>query len=63
MSTLTEARQVRVVQAWVDGDDAFCVVYRPPFDPDGVVGLRRHRSDAVLKSRLEPGDMAASPYI
>jgi hypothetical protein len=63
VSTLTEARRVHVHHAWADGDDALCVVYRPPFDPDRVVGLRRHRSDAVLKSRLEPGDMAASPYI
>jgi hypothetical protein len=63
MSTLTEARRVVVSEAWVDGDDAFCVVYRPPFGAERVVGLRRRRSDAfeVEYWRLEA--MTASPYI
>lgn len=63
VSTLTEARLVRVIRSWVDGDDAFCLVYRPPFDADRVVGIRRHRSDAAEVEHLGPGEMASSPYI
>jgi len=63
VSTLTEARRVVVIEAWVDGEDAFCVVYRPPFAAERVVGVRRHRSDAVVVEDLRDGEMAASPYI
>ena len=45
-STLTAASEVRVEAAWVDGDDAFCVVYLPPWSPDIRAGIRRRHSDA-----------------
>ncbi len=44
-STVTAAPEVRVLNAWVDGSDAFCVVYVPPFGPDRRVGLRRQQDD------------------
>jgi hypothetical protein len=45
ISTVTEAADVAVEDAWLDGPTAFCVVYRVPF-LDGLAGLRRDASDA-----------------
>jgi hypothetical protein len=45
ISTTTEAADVAVEDAWLDGPTAFCVVYRVPFF-DGLAGLRRDASDA-----------------
>lgn len=44
-SVITEAAEVRVFDAWTDGDTAFCVVYSPPYQAGERVGLRRHRDD------------------
>jgi hypothetical protein len=64
VSTVTEARHVIVERAWAEGDDAFCVVYRPPFDPTRTVGLRRHRCDAMPRDHTwKLGDLSPSPYI
>lgn len=45
-----EIEQVAVVDAWPDGEDAFCVVYLPPFSDGELVGLRRERQDSVRAS-------------
>ena len=47
VSTVTEAQHVIVEVSWVDGSDAFCVVYRPPYDPTRRVGLRRILAPAM----------------
>jgi hypothetical protein len=62
VSTVTEAARVSVVDAWVDGPDAFCVVYHPPFDEGRVVGLRRIRSEAVETHTWRLGDMTTWGY-
>jgi len=43
-STLTEAAEIRVQQAWPDGPYAFCVIYTQPWFPM-TLGLRRHFGD------------------
>jgi hypothetical protein len=64
VSTVTEARHITVERAWVDGKDAFCVVYRPPFDSNRTVGLRRQRSDAdIPDGEWKLGNMSPLPYI
>ena len=64
VSTLTEAREVTVARAWTDGEEAFCVVYTPPYDRTRTVGIRRHRSDAAaVNDDWQLGDFAPSPYI
>lgn len=45
-STITEAWSVAVQDAWTDGPDAFCVVYRSPHAGPSAVGVRRARADA-----------------
>jgi hypothetical protein len=45
-SRFAEAGQVAVLDAWVDGPDAFCVVYRSPHEL-GEVGIRRTVDDAA----------------
>ena len=45
-STITEAGHVAVLDAWVDGPDAFCVVYQPPYETR-TVGLRRTLADGA----------------
>jgi hypothetical protein len=45
-STITEAGHVAVLDAWVDGPDAFCVVYQPPYETRSV-GLRRTAADGA----------------
>ena len=42
---MTEAADVAVEDAWLDGSTGFCVVYRVP-SFDGLVGIRRDASDA-----------------
>lgn len=46
-SVITAASEVRVEQGWVDGPDAFCIIYTPPYEPGHRVGLRHHASDDV----------------
>lgn len=62
VSTVTEAARVSVVDAWIDGADAFCVVYHPPYDEGRVVGLRRSRSEAVETRTWRLGDMTTWGY-
>jgi hypothetical protein len=62
VSTVTEAARVAVVDAWLDGPDAFCVLYRPPFDGGRVVGLRRCRQEAVETREWRLGDMTTWGY-
>lgn len=62
VSSVTEAARVAVVDAWLDGPDAFCVVYRPPFDGERVVGLRRCRQEAVDTQEWRLGDMTTWGY-
>jgi hypothetical protein len=45
-SRFAEAGQVAVLDAWVDGPDAFCVVYQSPYQA-GDVGIRRTADDAA----------------
>ncbi|MBE7196083.1 MAG: hypothetical protein INR66_26850 [Gordonia polyisoprenivorans] len=61
-SSVTEAARVVVVDAWLDGDDAFCVLYRPPHDEGRVVGLRRCRDDAVDRGDWRIGDLTTWGY-
>ncbi len=46
-SVITEAVEVQVEHGWVDGPDAFCIIYTPPYEPGHRVGLRRQASDDV----------------
>jgi hypothetical protein len=46
VSTATEAADVAVEDAWLDGPTAFCVVYLVPLF-DGLVGIRRDACDAL----------------
>ena len=56
-SSVTQAGQVAVLDAWVDGPDAFCVVYQPPYQ-DGEVGIRRSADDAATSTQgYRPGDL------
>lgn len=56
-SSVTQAGQVAVLDAWVDGPDAFCVVYQPPYQ-DGEVGIRRSADDAATPTQqYRPGDL------
>lgn len=57
-STITEASEVRVDDAWPDGEHAFCVLYRPPYAPEQRVGLRREASDAE-QAEYRPGGLSA----
>jgi hypothetical protein len=41
------AERVAVTDAWVDGDEAFCVIYAPPWLIGTLAGLRRARSDVA----------------
>ena len=61
-STVTAARSVTVVQAWTDGPDAICVLYRPPGDEQGVAGLRRRWHDAVQPGEWRLGNLMAWGY-
>jgi hypothetical protein len=45
-SSFAEADQVAVMDAWLDGPDAFCVVYQSPYQA-GEVGIRRTVDDAA----------------
>lgn len=58
ISTFAEAGQVAVMDAWVDGPDAFCVVYQSPYEV-GEVGIRRNAGDTVSsrRPRYRPGAM------
>ena len=59
-SNVTEAGQVAVLDAWVDGPDAFCVVYQSPYE-DGEVGIRRTVDDASPRNQKNrPGEMTES---
>jgi len=49
-SKVTDAGQVAVLDAWVDGPDAFCAVYQSPYE-DGEVGIRRTVDDAWSRSQ------------
>lgn len=62
VSTVTQAARVAVVEAWTDGPDAFCVLYRPPFGDGRVVGVRRSRSEAVEAREWRLGDMTTWGY-
>ena len=57
-SNVTEAGQVAVLDGWVDGPDAFCVVYRSPYEA-GEVGIRRSVDDAASShnQKYRPGEM------
>jgi hypothetical protein len=61
-STVTQAARAAVVDAWLDGPDAFCVLYRPPFDEARVVGLCRCRQEALEAREWRLGDMTAWGY-
>ena len=39
VSCVTEGRTVRVLDSWLEGAEAFCVVYRYPYF-DGLLGIR-----------------------
>jgi hypothetical protein len=62
VSTVTHAARVSVEEAWTDGPDALCVVYRPPFDEQRVVGVRRQRRDATEPGEWRIGDMTTWGY-
>jgi hypothetical protein len=64
VSTITEARHVMVEVAWIDSPDSFCIIYRPPYDPERRVGLRRHRADAkkAANAPYRLGDLAPADY-
>jgi hypothetical protein len=62
VSTVTQAARVAVVDAWLDGPDAFCVLYHPPFDDGRVVGLRRCRQEALDAREWRLGDMTTWGY-
>jgi hypothetical protein len=36
---------VAVLDGWIDGPSAFCIVYRNPHS-ESLIGLRRHADDA-----------------
>jgi hypothetical protein len=55
-SNITEAGQVAVLDAWVDGADAFCVVYQAPYE-HREVGIRRSLDDASSSHKYRPGAM------
>jgi hypothetical protein len=57
-SNVTEAGQIAILDAWVDGSDAFCVVYQSPYEA-GEVGIRRTVDDAASShnQKYRPGDM------
>jgi hypothetical protein len=57
-SSFAESGQVAVLDAWVDGPDAFCVVYQSPYEA-GQVGIRRTADDAASArhQRYRPGAM------
>jgi hypothetical protein len=57
-SNVTEAGRVAVLDAWVDGTDAFCVVYQSPYEPDEV-GIRRTVDNAAppRNQKYRPGEM------
>ena len=57
-SNVTEAGQVAVLDAWVDGPDAFCVVYQSPYEA-GEFGIRRTVDDAASSrnQKHRPGEM------
>ena len=57
-SNVTEAGQVAVLDAWVDGSDAFCVVYQSPYQA-GEVGIRRTVDDVASSrnQKYRPDDM------
>jgi hypothetical protein len=59
-SDLTGAGQVIVLDAWVDGQDAFCVVYHRPYDDPREIGIRRTVDDAAPsrnQKKYRPGQM------
>jgi len=59
-SDFTGAGQVTVLDAWVDGLDAFCVVYHPPYDDPREIGIRRTVDDAAPsrnQKKYRPGQM------
>jgi hypothetical protein len=62
VSAVTQAARVAVVDAWLDGPDAFCVLYHPPFDDARVVGLRRCRQEALEAREWRLGDMTTWGY-
>jgi hypothetical protein len=62
VSGVTEAGRVAVVDAWLDGPDAFCVLYRPPFAEAWVVGLRRCRQEVLETREWRLGDMTTWGY-
>lgn len=62
VSTVTQAARVAVIEAWTDGPDAFCVLYRPPLGDGRVVGLRRSRGEAVETREWRLGDMTTWGY-
>ena len=62
VSRVTEAARIPVLDAWLDGPDAFCVLYRPPFDEARVVGLRRCRQEALETREWRLGDMTTWGY-
>jgi len=61
-STVTSAARVSVVDAWLDGPEALCVLYRPPFDEGRVVGLRRTRAEALEAREWRLGDLTSWGY-
>jgi hypothetical protein len=62
VSTVTEAARVSILDAWLDGPDSFCVLYRAPFDESRVVGLRRCRQEALETRIWRLGDMTTWGY-
>jgi hypothetical protein len=50
------AEVVSVTDAWVDGDDAFCVIYTPPWGAMPLVGIRRERAD-IQRGKVEGDDI------
>ena len=62
VSMVTAAQLVHVVDAWTDGPDALCVVYRPPGETRSVAGLRRRWHDAVQPGEWRLGNLMAWGY-
>ena len=62
-STVTEAHEVQVVDAWADGPMSFCVLYRNPYS-EAIIGLRRDAADAreALAGPWIPGRSMTTGY-
>lgn len=60
-STLTAAFEVQVEEAWTDGSDAFCIVYRAPYGPQTRVGIRSHRDEGDMFGSVDAAGHGPDP--